>query len=418
MTQVMIVLIGAGLLMLSAFSGDTVKAKTPEPVPEKPAAEDTAGADEGESEPTREEVLLAMVEPEAYRSAENLNVQPGAYISVLMREGSSDFSGSFKKGADQACADLNEELGYTGSDKVRLSCNVPSEDTVTAQINILDEELALYPDVAAVSITDAASCAVQFDLAMENGIYIIGFDAYPSYDQVAATVQTDNSAAGAKAAERLAAAVIKREEEAAAKAAEEQAEDAAPQEETAAEEESPEKVLIVSHDKTSANLTARTGGFSARLAELDAGLLCAPVCYLSDFETIRADIETFYNGDDNPDNDVQEAPLDTRRVLDYYFERYTGLKAVFAADEASAVEVLKYIADRKADAGISVAGFGSTETLQPYLNSGMLDAYVEENGYGMGYATAIAAFRVAAGKGNVEKITVGYTLWPQEESPD
>jgi len=32
----------------------------------------------------------------------------------------------------------------------------------------------------------------------------------------------------------------------------------------------------------------------------------------------------------------------------------------------------------------------------------------------MGYATAIAAFRLTAQKGNLDKIMIGYTLQPEE----
>lgn len=417
--QLIIVLAGTLLLAHSALSGDAVKAKKPDTPPVTPA-EDTIPKEDGKTEPSPEELLLASVEPEAYRTVKDLNVQPGAYISVLMREGNSAFSRSFKDGAKQACSDLNENLGYTGSDKVKVSCNVPSEDTVTAQINILDEELALYPDVVAASITDASACEVQFDLAMENGIYIAGFDASPGYDQVAVTVETDNKAAASQAADRMAAAIQSKKqaakEEAAAAAESGESPSGEPTEsQTAAPEESgPAQILIVSHDGTSANLAARESAFAGRIAEQYPELTCAATCHLSDIDQIKAEMAAFYNEDEDPANDVVPEELGREDIYRYYLTRLPNLKGVFAADEASATEILKYLTDNMELSGISVVAFGSTESLQPYLNSDMLAAYVEENGYGMGYATAVAAFRIAAEKGNVEKVTVGYTVWPEQ----
>ena len=43
-------------------------------------------------------------------------------------------------------------------------------------MNILDEELARYPDVIAVASVAEDASAVQFDLAAENGIAVVAFD--------------------------------------------------------------------------------------------------------------------------------------------------------------------------------------------------------------------------------------------------
>ena len=394
--QVTAVLIGTILLMISAFSGNTVKAKNPEPPAAEPAEHETGETGEGQDEPAPEDRLLSMVDPEAYRTADDLNVRPGAYISVLMREGDSAFSRSFREGAEKACRDLNEQLGYTGSDKVRLNCNDPADDSVAAQTNILDEELALYPDVVAASITDAGACEVQFDLAMENGIYVVGFDASPNYEQVAATVQTDNRTAAVEAAGRLVRAVQDRNNQ-------------------AVNDDKPrsDRVLIVAHDATSANLAARIKAVRKYLKK-HTDYKKTIIYYLSNADAVKAEAAAYYNGDDDPENDVSAEDWDRQDVLRYYFDRYPNLKGVFAADEGSAAAVLRFLSDHEELQHVSVTAFGSTETLQPYLNSGMLNAYVEENAYGMGYATAVAAFRVAAEKGNVEKITVGYELWPEE----
>lgn len=43
---------------------------------------------------------------------------------------------------------MNTALGYSGNDKVKVLYSAPDEnDNIDQQVNILDEELARYPDV-------------------------------------------------------------------------------------------------------------------------------------------------------------------------------------------------------------------------------------------------------------------------------
>lgn len=375
------VLIGLVLLSYAAF---TAKAPAPKPS-EKPANQPApkTTVNDVDKEPTEEEKLLALV-PEAYRTARDLNVPAGAYISILLREGDSGFAHDFERGAKQACDDLNKMRLYKGDDKVRVTCSAPSKDSVSAQSALLDEELALYPDVLAVSITDAAASEVQFDLAMENGIYIIGFDAYPQYDGIVATVETDNTAAAAEAADKLAEAVG----------------------------EGP--VMIVSHDTTSSNLTARESAFIKYLGEQYPQITCEVTCHLSDLDGMREEIAAYFNDDADPDNDIKPEAATEEDLIAYYLRTHPELMGVFAADEGSAELVLDDLLEHTPENDISVTAFGSSEILKPYADDGVLKYYVEENGYGMGYATAIAAFRLTAQKGNLDKIMIGYTLQPEE----
>ena len=379
--QSAVVLIGLILLSLAAFAVKAPAPKPPAKQANQPAPKKTE--DDIDIEPTEEEKLLALV-PEAYRTARDLNVPAGAYISILLREGDSGFAHEFERGAKQACDDLNKMRLYKGDEKVRVTCNAPSKDSVSAQSALLDEELALYPDVLAVSITDAGASEVQFDMAIENGVYIMGFDAYPQYDGVVATVETDNETAAAEAADKLAEAVG----------------------------EGP--VMIVSHDTTSTNLTARESAFVKRLQEQYPQMTCAVTCHLPDLDEMREEIAAYFNEDANPDNDIKPEAATEKDLIAYCLRTHPELKGVFAADEESAELVLEELHDHMPENEISVTAFGSSEMLQPYADDGVLKYYIEENGYGMGYATAIAAFRLTAQKGNLDKIMIGYTLKPEE----
>ena len=54
--------------------------------------------------------------------------------------------------------------------------NAPADsEDIDEQVNILDEEMARYPDVIAIASIDENASEVQFDLAIANGISIVAF---------------------------------------------------------------------------------------------------------------------------------------------------------------------------------------------------------------------------------------------------
>ena len=135
---------------------------------------------------------LDAIKSSAYASADNLDLEPGTYISVIGRASSTPYWNQVKAGVEQAATDLNTALGYSGNDKVKVLYSAPDEnDNIDQQVNILDEELARYPDVIAISSVDASACSVQFDLAIENGIPIVAFDSGNSYQNIQSTCKTN-----------------------------------------------------------------------------------------------------------------------------------------------------------------------------------------------------------------------------------
>ena len=102
---------------------------------------------------------LNEISPAAYSEVRDLNLEPGTYISIIGKDESSAFWKNVKKGVMQAAEDLNAELGYTGSDKIKVTYNAPAEtEDIDEQVNILDEELARYPDVVGIASIDEDAC--------------------------------------------------------------------------------------------------------------------------------------------------------------------------------------------------------------------------------------------------------------------
>ena len=164
-----------------------------------------AAKDEKKKDVKEYQEKLDQISPAAYRDVSGLNLEPGSYISIIGKKSSGEYWEQVEAGAKQAAADINALLGYEGKDRVRVDYSGPSTaGKVDEQVNILDEELARYPTGVGISIIDAQSCEVQFDLAAANGIPIVAFDSASDYQGLMATVSTDNVGTGQMAADKMA----------------------------------------------------------------------------------------------------------------------------------------------------------------------------------------------------------------------
>ena len=136
---------------------------------------------------------LDFVTPAAYSNIQGLNLEPGTYISIIGKDENSSYWKEVKKGVEQAVKDLNKTLGYSGEDKIKATFNAPDGEDIDEQVNILDEELARYPDALGIASIDEDACKVQFDAAAENGIPVIALDSGNTYQGIQCTVKTNNT---------------------------------------------------------------------------------------------------------------------------------------------------------------------------------------------------------------------------------
>ena len=129
-----------------------------------------------------------------YTSLEEINLEAGSHIAVVVKSTKNGFWTSVKRGMDAAVADLNEKLGYKGDDKIKLTFEGPSDETdVEDQINIIDAVLGENPDVLCLSAIDMDSCQAQLEAAEENGIPVIVLDSGVKTGNVNATCVVDLS---------------------------------------------------------------------------------------------------------------------------------------------------------------------------------------------------------------------------------
>ena len=138
-----------------------------------------------------------------YLSVKGIELEPGTEIAMVATNSENKFWDMVKSGAQKAIEDLNNELGYSGKDKISLTFTAPKEENVVDQINIIDQFLDKAPDALCIAFTDASASKTQIQMAKNNGIKLIAFDTPDDGQLTEALVGTDNKKAAAGAAENL-----------------------------------------------------------------------------------------------------------------------------------------------------------------------------------------------------------------------
>ena len=363
--------------------------------------ETTEATQEENIEETAEETLdpeevamqskLELIKPSAYSNAKGLNLEPGSYISVLGKSATGEYWEEVKKGVAKAAKDINKELGYEGSDKVKVTFSGPQvKDDVDEQVNILDEELSRYPIALAMSIADVQACEVQFDLATESGIPIVAFDSGSEYQGLVATATTDNAAAAKKAADHL-----------------------------GEEMEGSGEVIMFIHDSKSMAAADRESAFKKEMEEKYPDIEIVKVIHIDDTEEVRttlADIKNVQAEANGKKADYTADDISQEEVVDHILAQYPDVKGCFATNGDSmklAVEGL----ERQEKNDVKIVGFDANDFEIEALKEGKIQGLIIQNPFGMGYASVIAAARAALSLGNEAFIDTGYT-WVTQDNID
>lgn len=358
---------------------------------------------------------LDVISPIAYSETDGLSLEPGTYISIIGKDESSAFWKNVKKGVQQAEEDLNKTLGYTGNDKIKVTYNAPAKkEDIDEQVNILDEELARYPDVVGVASIDANACSVQFDLATENGIPVIALDSGNNYQGIQCTVKTDNAEAAKTGAYKLADAMGRTGE-----------------------------ILLLAHDSKSETAKERTEAFCAEIEEKYPDVKVAEILYVDQFENLKKQIvEEQYAAESAgaPEDAsatasntaevqmqaeelaVKSAELTDEDVILYYLEKYPNVKGMFGTNDMATQLGVSALAAKKAENTekeqeneILLMGFDAGKAQLDALEKGEIAGLVVQNPFGIGYASVIAAARTVLQAGNEAEVNTGY-VWVTKEN--
>lgn len=381
---------------------------------------------------------LDAIKSSAYASVDNLDLEPGTYISVIGRASSTPYWNQVKAGVEQAATDLNTALGYSGNDKVKVLYSAPDEnDNIDQQVNILDEELARYPDVIAISSVDASACSVQFDLAIENGIPIVAFDSGNSYQNIQSTCKTNNIEAATTGTKNFCEKIGDSGE-----------------------------ILLLVHDTVSDTAKEREAGIKNELAANHPNVTVTETIYLDQLKMLKKQIvaeqvgvtpeelaaaeagekkeETTGTGDasetiadaalnaasssadesanetaQEADNELSEkmqqvndgaAKMSDEDAIQYYMEKHPDLKGCIATNETVTQLAIRTLDQFDSEKHITLVGFDAGKEQVNALKDGKVDGLIVQNPFGMGYATVVAAARTVLEIGNEAEVNTGY-VW-------
>ena len=361
---------------------------------------------------------LNAISVEAYSNVEGLDLEPGTYISVIGKEDESAYWKQIKEGVEQAADDLNEELGYSGDDEIKVIFNVPGDPgNIDEQVNILDEELARYPDVIAISSIDEEASAVQFDLVTMNGIPIVAFESGNSYQGIQCTCSTDNAAAAQTAARELCSAI---------------------------DEEG--DVILVVPDSVSGSSKDQVDAFREELLSNHLEVNLADVIYMDQLDLMKRQaaaeqLDIAYeevvkasdivSGDgtaaDSDEESVQQATelldqvdaeaeqMEDEDVIAWCFEKNPDLKGCLGTSAEASRLILGALDRAEGMADVSVIGFDAGEDQLEALENEELDGLIVQNPFGMGYAAVVAAARTVLQEGNEAQVDTGF-VWVDREN--
>lgn len=415
-----------------------------------PAEEENVFTGEKVEQPEWQENLDA-ISPSVYASIDDLDLEPGTYISVIGKRNDGAYWEQVKAGVEQAADDINERLGYSGSDEIKVLFNAPSgSEDIDEQVNILDEEMARYPDVIAIASIDENASAVQFDLAISNGIPIVAFDSGNSYQGIQCICMTDNQTAAAEGAAKLCEAIG----------------------------ESGEVALLV-QDSVSANAGERAQAFQQEIAENHPGVTVVETLYMDQLDSLKrqaaaeelgvtqeeletwtaaaageasAEGETQDSADASDSADAGAGAADTENsagidgeaaddgesmsetarakledintlaeemsdedVIAYYLQKHPELAGCFATNGDAVSLGANVLENMDKTEDIVLMGFDAGSDQVEDLENGSIDGLIVQNPFGMGYATVVAAARTVLEIGNEAAVNTGY-IWADRDN--
>lgn len=379
-----------------------------------PEKEENVFTGETANEPAYQANLDAIT-PSAYSDVEGLDLEPGTYISVIGKEENSSYWKQIRAGVEQAAADLNEMLGYSGDDQIKVLYNAPADgENIDEQVNILDEELARYPDVIAIASIDQDASGVQFDLAAENGIPIVAFDSGNVYQGIQCTCRTDNSQATAAGVSRLCEAIG----------------------------DSGEIALIV-HDSVSESAKEREAAFREALSAEHPGVTVVETIYMDDLDDIKKNAaaeqlnvtlesvqeqqeqQAGEEGQDTEQSDETAVTMDDinaaadsmsdEDAVAYCLEKHPDLKGCFGTNINATQLGLKALRNMEKIDDVVLMGFDAGAEQIEALESGEIDGLVVQNPFGIGYAAVVASARTVLEIGNEAEVNTGY-VWVDQEN--
>lgn len=327
-------------------SGEQKKDQESDSQEEKNSDEDDTETSDNEERDMTEDLAMSVLKDQAgsvdYTSFEELELEAGSRIAVVLKSARDDFWTTVREGIEDAVEALNEKMGYTGEDQITVSFDAPADDTdVEKQIDLIDTVLSENPTILCIAAIDRQSCEAQLEMAAENDIPVVMMDSGVDNGPVSALCATDNYGAGVEAAKRLAEAI-----------------------------EDKGQIAVMAHAESAQTSQDRERGFSDEITKN------------------HPDIEIVNVSHENADFTMEE-------MANAVFTLYPEVNGYFCTNKEASDAVLN--AADAAGKELAVVGFDSDEQQRSAVENGTEIGFIAQNPYGMGYAAVTAGVRASQG---------------------
>ncbi len=273
------------------------------------------------------------------------------YIAVIAKGFQHKYWQTVREGAQKAADDLGVTITYEGTD---------TEAQIDKQVEMLDAALAKNPVAICLAALDSRAVLSSLEKAKQRNIPVIGFDSGVDSDIVVATAATDNEAAASLAADKLAEAIGKEG-----------------------------KIGMVVHDQVSTTGKARRDGFKNRIESAYPNIQIVDIQY--------------GDGDHARSADAAKAIMTAN----------PDLKAIYGANEGSAIGVMLAVEELNKVGKVQVVGFDSGKKQVESIRSGNMLGAVTQNPYQIGYKAVEAAYRAYKGEAVEKNIDTGFSWYDQ-----
>src|ERR687892_47871 len=243
------------------------------------------------------------------------------YIAIVSKGFQHQFWQAVKQGAEQEAAKQGVRISFEGP---------ASESEVESQVTMLQNALGRQPDALGFAALDSRAAAPMLQQARTSNIPVIAFDSGVESPIPLTTAATDNKAAAGEVAKHMAEALG-----------------------------GTGKVALVVHDQTSITGQNRRDGF---LEWMKAN---APGIQVLDPQ--------YGGGDQAKSADITKAIIAAN----------PDLKGIYAANEGSAIGVLRGVAE-SGKTGLTVIGFDSGTGQIEAIRNGTMYGAVTQDPIGMG----------------------------------
>lgn len=244
-------------------------------------------------------------------------------LPVVSKGFQHEFWQTVKMGTEAAAKEMGDKTSYVG----------PADETqIAEQIQLVENVMAQKPNGLLLAALDANALAPLVETANSRGIKVVTFDSGVNSDIPVSFVATNNRTAGAQAADALAQQVNNKG-----------------------------KVGIIAHVAGTSSAIERSEGFMARMKEKYPDIKVLPVQY-SDGDPQKAMDKTIDMIQANPD-----------------------LAGIYATNEGATLGVANAIDSQSLKGKVKVIGFDSTEAIINFLKSGVIQGFVVQDAYQIGY---------------------------------